>query len=74
MARLKGPLVVCLTRLSPRELDDDGAAAALKSVRDGVADALGIDDRDPRVVWLVDQQKQKAKGVRVEIWTTKEER
>jgi hypothetical protein len=42
---------VTLTRISPRELDDDNLASAMKHVRDGVADALGVDDRDPRVRW-----------------------
>lgn len=53
------PLVVWLTRLSPGTLDDDGLRAALKSVRDGVADALGIKDNDPRVRWEYAQEKTK---------------
>jgi hypothetical protein len=40
------PIAVTLTRESAGVLDTDGLAAALKSVRDGVADALGIDDGD----------------------------
>ena len=52
-------LVVLLTRIAPRELDDDNLASALKAVRDGVADGLGVDDRDPRVTWLCDQRKGK---------------
>jgi hypothetical protein len=47
------PLVVTLTRVTPRELDDgDNLATSLKAVRDGVADYLGLrSDRDPRVAW-----------------------
>jgi len=60
-------LVVLLTRIAPRELDDDNAATALKSVRDGVAEALGVDDRDERVVWLVDQRQGKP-AVELTVW------
>lgn len=48
-------LVVRLTRIAPRSLDDDNAATALKSVRDGFARAIGVDDRDPRVRYVPDQ-------------------
>ena len=67
--RPKLPLVVLLTRIAPRELDDDNAVGAQKHVRDGIADALGINDRDKRVLWLYRQTKGAPKqyGVRVEI-------
>jgi hypothetical protein len=45
---LGGPgqvLIVRLTRLSPRDLDDDNLASALKSSRDAIAEWLGVDDR-----------------------------
>lgn len=61
-------LAVRLVRVAPRQLDCDSAHAALKSVRDGVADALGMDDRDPRVVWVVDQQRGTSAWVVVEIY------
>ena len=48
-----------LTRIGPRRLDSDNLAAALKHVRDGVADALGMDDGDPRLVWLYGQRRGK---------------
>lgn len=62
-------LTVTLTRISPRVLDDDNLASSQKHVRDGVADALGIDDRDPRVTWDYAQEKGKPGfyGVRIEI-------
>jgi hypothetical protein len=67
--RLALPLVVTITRVSPRTLDDDNNVAALKAVRDGIADALGVDDADPRVSWLCaqDRGKPREKAVRVEI-------
>lgn len=51
------PAVVTLTRLAPRELDDDNLRPALKACRDGIADRLGINDRDPRVRWQYAQQR-----------------
>lgn len=50
------PCVVTMTRIAPRQLDDDNLPSALKHVRDGIADALGIDDRDPRVTWQCAQK------------------
>ena len=55
------PAVVYLTRIAPRPLDDDNAIAGMKAARDGVADALGIDDADPRVTWRYAQAKGKPK-------------
>lgn len=50
-----------ITRIAPRELDDDNMIAGAKSIRDGVADALGVDDRDKRLRWLYTQEKGKPK-------------
>lgn len=62
-------LVVLMTRVSPGELDSDNLARALKPVRDGVADVLGINDRDPRIEWLPDQEKRRGGyAVRVEVY------
>ena len=65
-----GRAIVRLVRISPRELDGDNLANALKAVRDGVADALGVDDRDPRVTWLPDWERgaPKQHAVRVEVY------
>ncbi|HPD18011.1 MAG TPA: endodeoxyribonuclease RusA [Planctomycetota bacterium] len=49
-------IIVRLTRIGPRRLDSDNLAAALKHVRDGVADALGMDDGDARLRWLYAQR------------------
>jgi hypothetical protein len=62
-----GPLVVTLTRVAPRELDGDNLQRALKAVRDGIADALGVDDRDPRVTWQYGQARGAAKRYAVRI-------
>lgn len=63
------PCVVTLTRLSSGTLDDDNVRAALKSVRDGIADKLGVADNDPRIQWRYAQEKTKrgVYGVRVRI-------
>lgn len=51
------PCVITLTRLAPRPLDDDNLRGALKSVRDGIADWAGVDDRDPAIKWEYGQGK-----------------
>lgn len=62
-----GPLlVVTLTRVAPRELDDDNLRGALKGVRDQVASALGVDDRSRLVRWEYGQEKGEA-SVRVDV-------
>ena len=61
------PVVVTLTRVGPRQLDDDNVAGCFKATRDGVADWLGVDDGDrSKVTWRYDQDKG-AYAVRVEI-------
>jgi hypothetical protein len=64
---LSGPLVVTITRLSPGTLDSDNLAGSGKHVRDGIADALGVDDGDPRIEWRVVQVRSKSWGCRIEI-------
>ena len=65
--RPKPPLSVTLTRVAPRKLDTDNLARSLKAVRDGIADALGIDDGDERVAWLYAQRRGAAKTYEVEV-------
>lgn len=63
-------LVVTMTRLTPprgRSLDTDNLVAALKPVRDGIADALGIDDGDDAVVWVCEQGLGRVYAVRVRM-------
>lgn len=62
------PCVVTLTRIAPSNgLDGDNLQGALKAVRDGVADAIGVDDRDPSVEWRYGQERGKEYAVRIEI-------
>lgn len=69
---LRGPgvYVVKLTReRGPRgrRLDDDNLRAGMKAVRDGVADALGVDDGSDRVRWEYDDVPASAWGVLVHV-------
>jgi hypothetical protein len=52
------PVVVTLTRIGVRDLDDDNLAAGFKSVRDEVAAWLGCGDgkKDP-ITWVYEQQR-----------------
>lgn len=63
------PCTVTLTRIAPRELDDDNLQGGFKSVRDGVADWLGLNDNDKRITWLYAQERGAPKhyAARIEI-------
>ena len=72
------PVVVTLTRISPRQLDEDNLSRAFKAIRDGVADALlptnvgnqhrrWADDSDGQILWLYAQRKGEPKEHAVEI-------
>jgi hypothetical protein len=67
MPRFMFPLTVRVTRIAPRELDDDNLSGGCKALRDGVADYLGIKDNDPRVTWAYAQRKGEPKQYAVEI-------
>jgi hypothetical protein len=65
------PLTVRLTRLSAGTLDDDGVVTALKSVRDGCADFLGVDDKKRDVVRYAYEQepcKRGTHGIKIEFY------
>lgn len=66
-ANLPIPCVVTITRIAPRSLDDDNMVGAGKGLRDGIADRLGIDDRDPRVRWVYSQERGRPKEYAVRI-------
>lgn len=53
------PLTIWITRYGKKELDFDNLAGALKSVRDGIADALGLksDKESPTLSWKYGQAK-----------------
>lgn len=53
-SRVRGvelPLEIAILRIAPRRLDSDNLQSACKHVRDGVADAIGVDDGDERLTW-----------------------
>jgi hypothetical protein len=61
-------LAVLLTRVSPRAFDDDGLVAAFKSVRDGIAEAWGINDASDRITWEYDWRPGKTEVVLMQAW------
>lgn len=67
--------VVVLQRVSPKPFDDDGLAASLKSIRDGLAASWGVDDGADGPVWLYDWRKgaPKQHAVEVGLWEWREE-
>jgi len=60
---------ITLVRIGARKLDDDNLARSFKAIRDGIADAIGIDDGSEQYIWRYAQEKGKPKeyAVRVEI-------
>lgn len=53
-------LQITLTRIGARKLDSDNLAGSMKAVRDGIADALGINDGDESAaVWCYSQKTMK---------------
>ena len=73
LARKHARLVVTLTRIGIRQgLDGDNLQASLKAVRDGVADALRIDDGSNRVEWRYAQRRGAAWGVEIAVGTPEE--
>lgn len=59
--RLQPPLAITLVRCAPRPIrDGDNLHYAFKAIRDGVADFLGIDDKDtPLLTWRYAQETSK---------------
>lgn len=61
-------VTITLTRIAPKELDDDGNASGMKSIRDGIADAMGLkSDRDPRVTWRYAQERGRPREYAVRV-------
>ena len=50
------PLVVTITRVGPRKLDDDNLASACKYVRDQIAANIGVDDGSDQYTWRYAQR------------------
>ncbi len=61
------PVVVTLTRIGKGEPDWDNVVAAFKHIRDGVADALGARDNDPRIEWRYTTRKAKDYAIEISI-------
>ena len=61
------PITITITRIAPRQLDSDNLVGSAKHVRDGVADALGCDDRSKSLIWKVEQEKGPARTYAVRI-------
>jgi hypothetical protein len=61
------PVDVTLTRIAKADLDDDNLAYAFKAIRDGVADAFGVNDRDPRISWSYSQERARTCSIRIAI-------
>ena len=60
------PVIVTITRVGPRRLDDDNLAAACKYVRDAIATHIGTDDGSDLYTWRC-EQRIGPYGVEVEI-------
>ncbi len=52
-----GTVVVTLSRVAPRKLDDDNLVSAFKAMRDEVANRLCVDDGSDAVKWRYLQTK-----------------
>ena len=53
-----GPLlVITVTRVAPRRVDQPNLGSALKAAIDGISDALRIDDGSEAVEWRLEQRK-----------------
>jgi hypothetical protein len=64
----KPPLVVTITRRGPGKLDSDSLPPSGKHARDGIADALGVDDGDESLVqWRYAQERAREWSVLVTI-------
>jgi hypothetical protein len=66
-ARPRETLRITMTRIGPRNWDDDNVSGGLKHVRDGIAAALHIDDGDQRVKWMTAQENGRPKQYKLRI-------
>jgi hypothetical protein len=63
---MSGPWWVLITRVAPRRLDSDNLQTSAKAIRDGIAEALGVNDGDESAAtWVYDQRKAEFR----EPWT-----
>lgn len=61
------PCVVKLTRVSAGTMDTDGLAASQKGVRDGIAEALCVDDGSSAISFVYAQRKGPQKKHSVDV-------
>ncbi len=62
------PYAVTITRIGKRQMDDDNIAYAAKAVRDGIAEALGVNDGDRKAITFQYAQEIGTEyGVRINI-------
>ena len=70
----KHQLLICITRIGGRRMDDDNYQNAVKAIRDAIADQLrpglapGQADSTDQFVWSYHQQKGSPKRIRIEFW------
>lgn len=62
-------LVITLTRIGPRRLDCDNLNSACKACRDGIADAIGVNDGSAKILWDYAQEIGKPYAVRIKVET-----
>ena len=67
LIRCKEPLMIRITQIGKRKLDSDNLARSQKAVRDGIAEAIGIDDGSELLEWEYSQEIGKQYSVKVEI-------
>jgi hypothetical protein len=65
------PLVITLTRLSPRKYDDDNNVSAFKAIRDEIASKIfpeksrGHADGSKLITWKYSHEKSKSTGIKI---------
>ena len=64
---LEPPMTITIERVGKRLLDSDNLAISAKHVRDGISDALGIDDGNPCLTWVYRQSIGKEYSVKITI-------
>jgi hypothetical protein len=65
--RYKLPLAISFVRIGKSKLDSDNLQGSFKAIRDGVADALGINDGSDLITWDYKQEKGKEYAVRIKV-------
>lgn len=66
-----GPIIVVLVRVMPKAtMDADNLESAMKRVRDGIAEVIGVDDRDEAIEYVPDQRRgaPKQEALLVEVY------